>query len=118
MHKLVILIESSANPQFDQLWPQFLYHAERIPGLRREATSRVSQVFYGNLACDLIHELFFDNYTAMHQGMASPEGQQAGRVLQSMTGGRVVLLFADHAEDDVENIRRYQKPNSETHAAS
>ena len=47
MHKLVILIESTADPAFDQNWPQFLHHAERIPGLKREATSRVTQVLFG-----------------------------------------------------------------------
>lgn len=110
MHKLVILIETGSNPQFDQLWPQFLHHAERIPGLQREATSRVSQVLYGSLAYDMIHELYFDSFADMQQGLSSPEGKEAGRLLQGMTGGRVVLLFADHLEDALDNIRRYQKP--------
>ena len=113
MHKLVILIESTADPSFDQTWPQFLHHAERIPGLVRESTSRVGQVLFGSLACDMIHELFFDSSAALRQGLASPEGQKAGQLLQSMTGGRVALLFAEHTEDNIENIRRYQKSQSE-----
>lgn len=113
MHKLVILIESTTNPNFDQYWPRFLHHAERIPGLRRESTSRVSQVLYGTASYDMIHELYFDSLLAMQQGMASPEGQQAGHELQHLTGGRMTLLFADHNEDSIENIRRYRKPPEE-----
>jgi hypothetical protein len=114
MHKLMILIESTADPSFDRNWPQFLHHAERIPGLRREATGRVSQVLFGEMACDMIHELYFDSYTAMQQGLVSPEGQEAGRLLQHMTRGRMSLLLVDHNEDDIENIRRYQKAQKGT----
>lgn len=113
MHKLVILIESTAEPSFDQNWPQFLHHAERIPGLRRESTSRVNQVLFGEVTFDLIHELYFDSFTAMQQGLASPHGQQAGRLLQSLTGGRMTLLFANHNEDSIENLRRYHKSQNE-----
>lgn len=110
MHKLVILIESTADPAFNQNWPQFLHHAERIPGLRRESSCRVTQVLFGDVRVDMIHELYFDSLDAMQQGMASPDGQQAGRLLQAMTGGRMTLLFAVHNEDSIENIRRYHKP--------
>jgi hypothetical protein len=113
MHKLVILIESTSDPAFDQTWPEFLHQAERIPGLLRESTSRVGQVLFGSAACEMIHELYFESYAAMQQGLASPAGREAGRLLQSMTGGRVTLLFADHTQDDIENIRRYQRPQSE-----
>lgn len=113
MHKLVILIESTADPAFDQNWPQFLHHAERIPGLKREATSRVTQVLFGEASYNMIHELYFDSFTAMQQGLASPDGREAGQLLQSMTGGRVVLLFADHNEDSIENLRRYHKSRNE-----
>jgi uncharacterized protein (TIGR02118 family) len=116
MHKLVILIESASGPSFDQNWPQFLHLVERIPGLLRESTSRVAQVLFGNVTYEMIHELYFESYATMQQGLASPAGQEAGRLLQSMTGGRMVLLFADHLEDDIKNIQRYQKSQSETKA--
>jgi len=76
----------------------------------RESTSRVGQVLFGSVVCEMIHELYFESYAAMQQGLASSAGQEAGRLLQSMTGGRMALLFADHTEDNIENIRRYQKP--------
>jgi uncharacterized protein (TIGR02118 family) len=118
MHKLIILIESTGAPGFHNFWPRFLHAAENIPGLRREATSRVNQVLYGDVQYALIHELFFDSYATLQSGLASPYGKEAGRLLQEMTGGGVKLLIADHSEDEMENIRKYrrldQDANSQT----
>ncbi len=108
MYKLIILVESTTTPGFHALWPRFLHAAEDIPGLRREATSRVSQVLFGDLQCAMIHELFFDSYATLQSGMASDPGKEAGRLLQEMTGGKVELFIADHSEDELENIRRYK----------
>jgi hypothetical protein len=108
MFKLIILVESTTTPDFHVFWPRFLHAAEDIPGLRREATSRVSQTLYGDLQCAMIHELYFDTYTALNSGLASESGKEAGRLLQEMTAGRVKLFIADHAEDDLENIRKYK----------
>lgn len=108
MYKLIILVESTSNPDFHVYWPRFLHAAEDIPGLRREATSRVSQTLYGDMQCALIHELYFDTLTALQSGLASKPGREAGRLLQEMTAGRVNLLIADHSEDDLENIRKYK----------
>jgi uncharacterized protein (TIGR02118 family) len=108
MHKLVILVEPLADESaFEQLWPQFLHVCERMPGLQREATSRVAAVLYGKYNCSLLHELFFDSLESMQQAMSSPEGQAAGQLLQRITGGAMTLLFTDHNEDDLENIRKY-----------
>jgi len=108
MHKLIILIESTATPDFHVFWPRFLHAAENIPGLRREATSRIGQVLYGDMQCSLIHELFFDSFKSLQFGLASESGKEAGRLLQEMTGGRVRLLIADHSEDELENIQKYR----------
>ena len=108
MHKLVILVESTATPNFHEFWPRFLHAAENIPGLRREATSRVGQVLFGDFECSMIHELFFDSIATLNAGLASEPGKEAGRLLQEMTAGRVKLLIADHSEDDLENIRKYK----------
>jgi hypothetical protein len=111
MYKLVILIESTSDPAFEANWPQFLHLVESMPGLLREATSREVEILYGEMACTFIHELYFDSYLALQQGLASPQGQQAGRLLQMMTGGRMKLLCAKHQEDALENIRRYRSPD-------
>ena len=109
MHKLVILIEPPYDwAAFDEGWPEFLHHAESMPGLRREATSRVDAFMYGDRPFALMHELFFDNPEAAQQAMGSPEGRQAGKVLQVLSGGRMALFFADHKEDDMDNIRKLQ----------
>lgn len=109
MHKLIILVESTSTPGFHDYWPRFLHAAESIPGLRREATSRVSSVLYGDVQYALIHELYFDTLPALQSGLASPSGKEAGGLLQEMTSGRVKLLIADHSEDNIENIRKYRK---------
>lgn len=102
MYKLVILIEPQDHPaDFDSQWPAFLAAAERMPGLRREVTSRVDRVLHGSFQAHLLHELYFDSLTAAGQAMGSPEGQQAGQILQQISGGKVTLLLADHLEDEV-----------------
>jgi hypothetical protein len=108
MYKLIIMVESTTTPDFHVYWPRFLHAAEDIPGLRREATSRISQTLFGDMQCAMIHELYFDTYAALNLGLASETGKEAGRLLQEMTAGRVLLFIADHSEDDLENIRRYK----------
>lgn len=112
MHKLVILVETPEDlDTFDDLWPKFLHHAERMDGLKREATSRIDNVLYGNSSYYLIHELFFDSQQAIQTAMTSDAGQSAGEILQRMTQGRMVLMLADHKEDDLENILKFKGEN-------
>ncbi|RCK72968.1 MAG: hypothetical protein ANABAC_1113 [Anaerolineae bacterium] len=114
-YKLVILIESSVDAAvLDQYWPEFLHHAEQMPGLLRESTSRVDVHLYGDAAYQLQHELFFNSPEDARQAMASEAGRAAGRILQQLSGGRLVLYFADHREDDLENIRKYRQSLSST----
>jgi hypothetical protein len=54
-----------------------------------------------------MHELYFDSLQDLERAMASPQGREAGRLLQQMTSGRLTLFFADHKEDDLKNIRAY-----------
>jgi hypothetical protein len=108
MHKLVILILPTGDRGFDDLWPEFLHAAERIPGLRREATSRVGRVLYGNQHFELMHELFFDSYADLEAGLNSDQGVRAGQILHQITNGRVLLFLADHTEDNLERIRSYR----------
>ena len=110
MHKLVILIESSEEWQAAEgLWPEFLHLVEAMPGLKRETTSRIERRLLGaNYA--LSHELFFDTLAEAETAMTSSNGRLAGSLLQRMTGGKLALFFADHKEDDLENIIKYRKP--------
>jgi uncharacterized protein (TIGR02118 family) len=114
MYKLVILIEPLDDTSaFESSWPDFLHHSERMPGLRREATSRVDAMILGQIPVAFMHELFFDNQASAQQAMTSLHGRQAGKVLQEITQGKMTLFFADHKEDEMENIRRYQSPEEE-----
>jgi uncharacterized protein (TIGR02118 family) len=114
MYKLVILIEPQDDASdFDSGWPEFLHHSERMPGLLREATSRVDAVIYGQVPVSFMHELFFESAASAQQAMSSEQGRQAGQILQQITQGRMTLFFADHKEDDIENLRRYHDPDNE-----
>ena len=110
MHKLVIMVEQLQDEtRFDEMWPEFLHVSERMPGLVKEATCRVESTLYGSFQPALLHELFFESLADIKAAMSSPEGQAAGELLQQMTGGQMSLIIADHKEDAIENIRRYQR---------
>ncbi len=101
MHELIILFKPPDDEQTFQLnWQKFLGLAEKMPSLRRETIGRVERTLFGNpeSGYTLVHELLFDSKEALEAAMASPEGQAAGKFLQSFTGGRVVLLIAEHLE--------------------
>ncbi len=114
MYKLIILIQAQENnARFNQRWPEFLAQAERMPGLLREVTSRVDRVLNGEIAIEMLHELYFDSLKAAADAMSSLEGERAGQVLQEITGGKVTLLLADHSQDELSNIRRHQELDAE-----
>lgn len=109
MHKLIILIQSPDDMLFfEKSWPMFLKQAERMPGLVKEATIRVNHTLYGNYDISMIHELYFETLNDLQAAMASAIGQAAGQLLQKVTLGKMTLLAAEHREDDIENIRKYQ----------
>jgi uncharacterized protein (TIGR02118 family) len=110
MHKLVILIQPLEDQSaFDETWPEFLHLAESMPDLRREATCRVERHLFGSTPFEMIHELYFDSLDAAQQAMATPQGRSAGKLLQQLTGGRMILFFADHKEDHLENILQHHR---------
>jgi len=114
MYKLIILIEHPADPTlFDESWPSFLHQAEKMPGLVREATIRVTKTLFGDHQYHMIHELFFESQSDLQEAMASPYGQISGHLLQKITEGRMTLLIAEHREDEIENIRKYQIAESD-----
>jgi hypothetical protein len=45
----------------------------------------------------------------MEIAMSSEAGKMAGKILQEITGGNISLFFSDHHEDDLKNIRKFQK---------
>lgn len=112
MYKLMILVKKIDDMEkFEQLWPGFLALAEAMPGLKRETTSWSSGLIFGDYQIALIHELYFDTQLELQQAMESSQGQEAGRMLQQVTGGQITLMLAHHLEDDLENIRSYHSPD-------
>jgi hypothetical protein len=110
MHKLVILIETPDDLlAFEGEWPKFLRLAEKMPGLIKETSSHVESILYGSYDVSFIHELLFVDAQTTYQAMASPEGRLAGKQLQLMTNGRVILFTADHREDDLIHINQFRK---------
>lgn len=113
MFKLMILIEPEVNEAvlYDG-WPQFLAHAENLPGLVRIVTAPVHNQLTGNYRPLMVHELHFNTQEALREAMTSEEGVLAGETLQRITGGAVTLLVAGHMEDTSENLRSYHpKPS-------
>lgn len=114
MFKLVILVEPQLDwLKFEQDWPKFLAVAENMPGLVRESSSPVHHKIHGNFSVSYIHELYFESLQALKDAMASEAGQQAGEVLQEVTGGMVTLLFTDHLEDELSNIKAHEIPEND-----
>ncbi|RME07570.1 MAG: hypothetical protein D6803_03615 [Anaerolineae bacterium] len=114
MHKLIILIgEAAERAEFHAQWPRFLRRAEQMPGLLREASVQVEARLYGPWDVRMIHELYFESRQALDAAMRSLVGKTAGATLQDITGGRFTLLIAEHAEDDMENIRQHRAREDE-----
>lgn len=106
MFKLVILIDPQIDMlEFEQSWPEFLRQAGKMPGLRRETASPVYARVHGNSQVAMIHELYFDSPDDLREALGSPAGQQAGSILQTITGGKFTLLFTDHLEEELNKIR-------------
>jgi hypothetical protein len=102
VHKIVILIDPLYNETaFKQGWPVFLAQAQKLPGLRRESTSHVTNMLAGRLDYTLVYELFFDNLEDMKASLSTPAGRAAGAKLQEITRGRAVLFYADYIENQV-----------------
>lgn len=113
MQKLVILIYVPVEDEiFEAGWPEFLRHAELMPGLLRESTSRVGHVLFGETAPTVIHELFFESLGSLEHAMQSENGGKAGAILQRITQSRFALMFADHHEDTGENLVRNRQKTS------
>jgi hypothetical protein len=110
MHKLVILIEPLPNlEEFHALWPEFLRHAESMPGLVKEAASQVEKSLFGERIYSYMHELYFNSLSDLQRALSSPAGQAAGHTLHRITRDHLVLFIAETKEEDAENLVRYRQ---------
>ncbi len=101
MYKLIALFSEPADvATFETRWShEFVPLAEKMPGLRKAAVSRIEGGPAGPAAFHLVHEFFFDDKEAMLAAMASPEGTAAARCLMAIAPKDVTLLFAEHLEE-------------------
>jgi len=101
VHKLMLLFKKTDDPlELERLWSErFVKRAERMPGLRRVAVSRVVGGPEPGDDLHLIHEFYFDDMAALQEAMGSPEGQEAGKALMSFAAGAVKVYFAEHLEE-------------------
>jgi uncharacterized protein (TIGR02118 family) len=101
MYKLMVIFHQTSDTSgLEQLWSEtFVAQAERMPGLRRVAVSRVRGRLVEQTQIHLIHEFFFDDEAALHSALASQEGQAAGQALMEFAAQTVTLLVAEHLEE-------------------
>jgi uncharacterized protein (TIGR02118 family) len=103
MYKLTIFFYlplPGKQDQFQTGWQTFMGLAEKMPGLRRETVSDVTQVIYAGMGPQVakIHELYFDSREALNIALRSEAGQAAGNWLHTFTGKRFNLLICEHKE--------------------
>lgn len=102
MHKLTLIFHKPEKPiDFETRWSEeFVPRAEKMPGIRRVAVSRVTGGLDEEVDILLVHEFFFDDAHALRQAMASPAGQAAGRALMEIAGQFLTLFFSEHLEEE------------------
>lgn len=102
MHKLMVVFKSSDDSlELETRWStEFVARAERMPGIRRVSVSRVVGGPGGPVDIHLMHELYFDDLKALHDALASAQGQEAGKALIAFAGENVSIYFAQHLEED------------------
>jgi len=101
MHKLMVIFHQTSDmTELERQWSEtFVAQAERMPGLRRVAVSRVGGRLIEQTQIHLIHEFFFEDEPALRHALASPEGQAAGEALMRFAANDVTLLMAEYLEE-------------------
>lgn len=102
MHKLTLIFHHSDDDfDLETKWShEFVPRAEKMPGIRRVAVSRVAGSPSGQVDISLIHEIYFDDLKSLTRALASPEGQEAGRALMSFASDNVTVCYAEHLQED------------------
>jgi len=108
MYQLILLIPTSVDIKFfDEGWPSFLEAIEQMPGLLRESVSRVDQMLYGQEYFHRIYAFSFPDQKTLEKSLVSPPGEKAGKIIHSLTGGKVTLLTAEIQEDSLDHIQSF-----------
>jgi hypothetical protein len=105
MYQLLILLPLDVDINaFDEGWPKFLRLAEKLQGLQKETISRIDRGIYGHNQIQRIYSFIFNDKYAFEKALTSPEGEQAGKLIHQISGGKVILLSSHYLEDSLDNI--------------
>ncbi len=114
MYQLILLIPTFVDlNEFDEAWPSFLEAAEQMPGLIRESVSRIDQVIFGQKYFQRIYTFSFPDKNTLEKALVSKTGEEAGRIIHDLTGGKVTLVTAYYQEDSLQNIQSIAPQDSE-----
>lgn len=102
MRKLLLLFKAVPDAlTLQSRWSQeFVPLAEAMPGVRRMVVNQNLVSPAGLADFVLIHELYFDSQAALTAAMMSEAGVRAGQKLIDIARDGVIILFADHQEDE------------------
>ncbi len=81
-------------------WQKFMGLAEKMPGLRRETLSEVSELLFDGRGYRIskVHEFYFDSREALDAALRSSEGQAAGMWLHEFSHSLFTMVIAEHQE--------------------
>ena len=109
MKQLLILIPSNVElKKLDLGWPEFLSAAEKMPGLIRESITTVSRSLSGTSPILRCYSFVFPDQQTLQEGLTSPSGQEAGKIIHQLTDGKGIILTADYLEDEISNINKFR----------
>lgn len=109
MKQLLILIPSTVDvKKLDLGWPEFLSTAEKMPGLLKESITTVTHSLSGTSPILRCYSFTFADNQSLQEGLTSPSGQEAGKIIHQLTDGKGIILTADFLEDAISNINKYK----------
>lgn len=100
MYSLLLIIPPTTDlNRVDELWPQFLKEAEKMPGLSRESVTLIEGPIYGKRNIARIYTFHFPDQAALRSALSSPAGERAGELIHQLTEGKVQILTGKTLED-------------------
>jgi len=117
MYQLIILVPRGIDEdRFHRLWPEFLHHAEQMPGLIRETVDRVDTTLYGPSRLNRIYAFAFPDRETLQEALSSEWGETAGELIHRCTSGQATIIITEHRQEMAERLRSLRNTDSADHA--
>ncbi len=114
MYQLLILLPLNVDIKtFDEGWPKFLELIESLGGLQVESISRIDRCIFGKNDFQRMYSFIFNEKSSLEKALTSPPGEEAGRLIHQISGGKVILLSAHYQEDSLDNIHKVNSQGEE-----